>query len=293
MMKSRFLKGIYILVVAVLGFFIIQLGKGNFKPVPRNPVDLSVVGDSISVISVGQAESVLISSGGKYCLIDAGSTESGHTDTLTYLQNAKVSEIELLVVTHFHTDHTQDLLNIIDNFKIKTIVIPNLSKANMPTTEFFKEFLRRVEQYSINLEPAVKDDVYTVGNGIVMILDDTYNDLTVNDTSVAALFVQDDFSYLNTGDGEAEYEQRLLKVFDDKVTLFSAGHHGSSTSNTEEFIKTIKPEYIAVSAGDDNEYGHPHRQVTDLFEKENTEYNITFTDGTLVYSIKNKKLIDY
>ena len=203
MMKSRFLKGIYILVIIILGFFIVQLGTGNFKPVSRNPVDLSLAGDTVSVLSVGQADSALISSGGRYCLIDAGTPDSGHTDVVTYLNNAKVSEIELVVITHFHTDHTSELLDVMDNFKIKTIVIPNLSVENTPTNAFFTAFLDRVERYGISLKPAEKGDVYTVGSGTLTILDDTYNDLTVNDTSVATLFAQGDFAYLNTGDGEA------------------------------------------------------------------------------------------
>lgn len=292
-MKSRFLKGIYILIIIILGFFIVQLGKGNFKPMSQNPVDLSAVGDTVSVLSVGQADSALISSGGKYCLIDAGSTDSGHTDVVTYLNNARVSEIEFLVITHFHSDHTSELLDIMDNFKIKTIVIPDLSQKNIPTSSFFRLFLDKVEKYSITLKPAAKGDVYTIGNGMLTILDDTYNDIDINNTSVATLFTQGDFSYLNTGDGEEEYEQRLLKVFSQKVTLFTAAHHGSSTSNTEQFIKTVIPDFVAVSAGRDNEYGHPHNEVIQLFEKLDIPYKITFNDGTLIYSITDKKLIDY
>ncbi|MBE6887054.1 MAG: MBL fold metallo-hydrolase [Ruminococcaceae bacterium] len=292
-MKSRFLKGIYILIVAVIGFFIVLLAKGNFKPASFNPVDLSTAGDTISVLSVGQADSTLISSGGKYCLVDAGHIGESHTGVVKYLENARISEIELLVITHFHTDHTSELLDVMNNFKIKTIVIPDLSKDNMPTNSFFTAFLDKVEKYGIELKPAAKGDVYQIGNGTVAILDNTYNDLTVNDTSVATLFTQGDFTWLNTGDGEAEYEQRLLENFDSTVTLFTAGHHGSSTSNTEEFIKTIRPEYVAVSAGKDNEYGHPHTETVKLFEKYNAKYNITFRDGTLIYSITDKKPIEY
>ena len=48
---------------------------------------------------------------------------------------------------------------------------------------------------------------------------------------------------------------------------------------------------IAVSAGKDNEYGHPHKDVLELYESKNIPYNITFRDGTLVYSVSEKKLI--
>ena len=86
-----------------------------------------------------------------------------------------------------------------------------------------------------------------------------------------------------------EYEERLLRVFNEKVTLFAAGHHGSSTSNTEKFITAIDPDYIAISCGEDNEFGHPHREVMALIKEKNIPYGITFEEGTLVYPINQPK----
>lgn len=288
-MKSKVLKAVYLLVVVIIGFAVINIGR--FGPTKPNPVNLKQAGDTVSILSVGQANSALISSGGKYCLIDAGYTDSGHTDAVTYLANAGITELELVVITHFHTDHTADIIDVMNNFRIKNMVIPDLSKENMPTNSFFTLFLDTVERKGINLVPARKGDSYTIGNGSLEILDNTYNDLTINDTSVATLFTQGDFTFLNTADGEEEYEKRLLKVFSGKVTLLSAGHHGSSTSSTEEFIKAVRPDYIAVSAGKDNEYGHPHNSVLKRFEKENIPYGVTFRDGTIVYSITENRLL--
>jgi len=288
-MKSKILKIVYLLVIVIIGFSLTQLG--NFGPTKPNPVNLAQAGDTVSILSVGQANSALIASGGRYCLIDAGYTNTGHTDAVTYLGNAGITELELVVVTHFHFDHTSDIIDVTNNFRINNMVIPNLTVENMPTTSFFELFLDTVDKKNIKLIPARKGDSYTVGNGTLTILDETYNDLTVNDTSVAALFRQGDFTYLNTADGEEEYEKRLMKVFGEKVTLFTAGHHGSSTSNSEEFIKTINPDFIAISAGKDNEYGHPHNSVVKRFEKNNIPYGITFRDGTIVYSITKNKLL--
>lgn len=288
-MKSKFLKLTYLLVIVIIGYSLTHLG--NFGPTSPNPVSVNQAGDSVSVLSTGQADSAVISSGGKYCLIDAGSTLSGHTDAVTYLSNWGVTELELVVVTHFHTDHASDIIDVMNNFRINNMVIPNLSQQNMPTTSFFELFLDTAEKRNIKLIPARKGDTYTVGNGVLKILDDTYNDLTVNDTSVATLFTQGEFTFLSTGDGETEYEERLLKVFDSKVTLFVAGHHGSSTSNSKKFIETVRPEFIAFSAGKENEYGHPHREVLKLAEKNKIPYGITFRDGTIVYSITHNKLL--
>lgn len=293
-MKKKTLKALYVLAVGIIGFILVELGliDGNAAYSTEGyPIDLDKAGDTVSVISVGQADSALISSGGKFCLIDAGETKSGDISVLEYLDAAGVKEIELLVITHFHADHTNEVLDVMDNYKINNIVIPNLEKKNIPTTKFFKSFLKKVEEQDINIKPAVKDSEYAVGNGTVKILADTYNDLSTNDTSVAALFVQDDFTFLSTGDGEEQYESRLVNDFNQKVTLFTAGHHGSSTSNTKEFITALNPDYVAISAGRDNEYGHPHKEVKELLEKLDIPYGVTSQMGTIVYSITENRLL--
>ncbi|MBR2028752.1 MAG: MBL fold metallo-hydrolase [Oscillospiraceae bacterium] len=294
-LKGRLKKAVYIAVVSFIGYVLVHLGIVDAKTIRWSdgyPVTIQTAGDTVSVISTGQSDSALISSGGKFCLIDAGETYSGHIGVEEYLRYAGVKEIELLVITHFHYDHTSELLDIMDSFKIKNIVIPNLSKENVPTDDYFKVFLSKVEQKGINLKPAVKGNEYTVGNGKLTILADTYNDLTINDTSVAALFTQGEFTYLSTGDGEAEYEKRLLDDFRGKVTVLAAGHHGSGDASTEEFIKAVMPDFVAISAGKNNDYGHPHKRVTELFDKMGIPYAVTAQKGTIVYSITENKLLE-
>ena len=73
--------------------------------------------------------------------------------------------------------------------------------------------------------------------------------------------------------------------------MFVAGHHGSGDSNTEELVKTINPDFVAISAGKDNDYGHPHKRVTDMLDNMGIQYAITAKDGTIVYSITENKLL--
>ncbi|MBQ7815899.1 MAG: MBL fold metallo-hydrolase [Oscillospiraceae bacterium] len=293
-MKKKIYTALYMIVMGFLAYILVQLGVIDAVVTKKSdgyPITIQQAGDTVSVISAGQADSALISSGGKFCLIDAGQTDSGHIEVVNYLKYAGVKEIELLVITHFHSDHTSQLLDVLENFKVKNIVIPNLSKENTPTASYFSTFLKQADKKNINLKTAVKGDEYTIGNGTLKILADTYSDLTVNDTSVATLFTQGDFTFLSTGDGEAEYEKRLLADFSENVTLFVAGHHGSSTSNTEEFIRIINPDFIAVSAGRDNEYGHPHSEVIKRFEQRGIPYLVTAENGTIVYSITDNKVL--
>jgi competence protein ComEC len=43
--------------------------------------------------------------------------------------------------------------------------------------------------------------------------------------------------------------------------VYKAGHHGAKSSNSEKFLRTVQPQYLIVSAGEGNNYGHPHPEV--------------------------------
>ena len=49
----------------------------------------------------------------------------------------------------------------------------------------------------------------------------------------------------------------------DEIDIFKAGHHGSNTSSSKEFINYINPKYTIISVGEKNKYGHPNREVLD------------------------------
>lgn len=242
------------------------------------------IGDSVTVMDVGQAQSVLIQSDDSFALIDAGFAK-GNTDVVTYLNQRGVDRLELLVITHFHTDHTSQVLEVLDNFAVDTVLIPDLSEENMPTTSFFDKLLTRAEEGEFSLATAKKDDIYPVGDGEIKVLADTYNDGDVNDTSIALTFTQGDFIYLETGDCEAEAEEYLLPYIPENVTLFNAGHHGSSTSNTLALLEKANPKYVSISCGEDNSYGHPHQEVLDRLKDLRIFHAVTYEEGDLVYNI--------
>jgi competence protein ComEC len=66
-------------------------------------------------------------------------------------------------------------------------------------------------------------------------------------------------SVLFVGDAEAE-EEREFAV--GPVTLLQAGHHGSDTSSTDDFIEKVQPKYVVISSakpdeGTNKTYCHP------------------------------------
>lgn len=75
-----------------------------------------------------------------------------------------------------------------------------------------------------------------------------------------------------SGDLEIEGEQQLLATdLDLHADLFKAGHHGSRTSSTWDFLQRIQPKTVVIQCGEGNEYGHPHHETLQTLAKMGVE----------------------
>ena len=134
---------------------------------------------------------------------------------------------------------------------------------------------------------------YPLGSGKLQILQGGSEDAdSVNDASLCTLFTAGDFRFLDTGDAEADSEQRLVDTYGPTLhaTLFKAGHHGSYTSNSLAFMQAVRPKAVAVSCGLHNDYGHPHRAALQNYAEVGAEVWRTDLEGSLTFIWQNNTL---
>ena len=251
----------------------------------------TIYNDTVTMLNVGQASCALIESEGEFCIIDAGWCD-GETDIVSYLNQRGVETINLMVLTHFHSDHTSETLDIMRNFNVENLLIPFLSIENTPTTSFYGVLIERAEKGRYNLFFAEDGLKFNIGDGFIKVLSDTNNSGNINDTSVIVSYTNGDFTYVNTGDAEWKTEKLLLDKVPENVDFFTAGHHGSSDANSFDFLKKLNPEFIGISCGLNNEYGHPHDKTLSRFENLHIPYEITHEVGNIVYSMNDNCIIE-
>jgi beta-lactamase superfamily II metal-dependent hydrolase len=64
------------------------------------------------------------------------------------------------------------------------------------------------------------------------------------------------------GDAEADAETALLQSKQPiDADILVAGHHGGSTSSIQAFLDAVNPKTVVIPVGEDNPYGHPHREA--------------------------------
>lgn len=240
---------------------------------------------------VGQGDSVLISSGGSYCLIDAGTQQSADT-LVDDLWAAGIQKLDLMVMTHPHADHIGGMEDVLENFEVGTLLLPDLSVADTDSG-LLSRVLQAAEDTGTPCVQAEQGWQQSVGEGTLTVLyagliPEDKEDVNLNDISLCLRYELGEFSYLCTGDAEADAEEQLVltAAFDLPSTLFKAGHHGSNTSNTQTLLSVVHPALAVVSCGLDNDYGHPHQEVMDRFAQNGVEVWRTDEQGTVTVTGK-------
>lgn len=208
---------------------------------------------------VGQADSILIQNNGQNMLIDAGNNEDGET-LVNNLKALGVENIDYLIGTHPHEDHIGGMDNIIDNFEIGKIFMPNVTT----NTKTFEDVIDAVAEKDLQIDTPKQNDEFQVGDAKCQVLYVGEDKDNLNLSSIVIKMEYDNLSYLFTGDTETEVEN---KVDFGKINILKVAHHGSDTSSSEKFVKETAPEIAIISVGKGNSYGHPNNEILKRYEE--------------------------
>lgn len=258
-----------IIIVAICGgeselskIFTTQANYSNSSEVVENLENVTITtgNDCITTIpndgnlrvyclDVGQGDSILISNNEKTMLIDASTNEMGNT-VVKYLQDLGISKIDYLVGTHPHEDHIGGLDNVIKNFEIGSIYMPNVPA----TTKTYEDVLKAVASKKLKITTPNVGDIFYVGDAKCEVMAVGDNKKEFNECSIVIKMDFNGVSYLFTGDADDVVESSRSWP---EIDILKVGHHGSRTSTTTEFLNQIKPKIALISVGKDNKYGHP------------------------------------
>ena len=209
---------------------------------------------SITMLDVGQGQSILLCSGGRTALIDCGGSKDNAGDIAAdYLQSLGISHLDLLVLTHCHSDHANGVPELFARLDISAMVLPDLREDESP---YRAEILSLARESGTAV--TLLDNNRTLSFGESQL--NLYAPLGGGGVNEEGLFVVatcDDFDFLITGDANTFVESLLLKYGAlPNIEVLAAGHHGSKNSTSEFLLDTVKPETCLISVGY-NTYGHP------------------------------------
>ena len=271
-----------LIILALIWYFINPNENENYE-VPKGTAE-------IHFIDVGQGDATLIKVGDKNVLIDTGE-KSAKDELLAYLNDHSVKEIEYFVVTHFDTDHFGNGIDVLENYDVKKLLIPDQVK----TTASYENFIDKATEQHESKDIEVLNANEMIGEKLLINeleltilapLKDDYDDS--NDFSIVLMARYGNKRVLLSGDAEKEAEEDIVSKYstnDLNCDVFKLGHHGSRTSSSQELLDLATPEYVVASCGVDNKYGHPHSEV--LKRIKGMKLYRTDEQGSIVFSISS------
>lgn len=218
----------------------------------------------VHYIDVGQGDCALIQTPDrKNILIDAGNPEN-YEAINAYLKAQKVEKLDVMMVTHPHSDHMGSAEKILKNYVVDRVYLPKVAH----NTQLFQNFMKALDEKGLKANAAHAGIEIPAGSAVTIELfspteGKTYNEL--NDYSPITRITYGETSFLFTGDGENEDEQDAIAQAGLKLKsdVLKVGHHGSDTSTGDLFLSIVNPQYAVISVGKDNSYGHPSETTLD------------------------------
>ncbi|WP_257008122.1 MBL fold metallo-hydrolase [Bacillus sp. FJAT-45350] len=287
-MRAR-MYSIILLLVFILGLTACEGESSTIKEEsdPTSYVDsdeqvkegTQIYGDELSVhfIDVGQGDATLFLGPDFTILVDVGRHD--RNDVVPYLKSVGVTEFDIVVGTHPHADHIGQLDKVLMEFPTDEVWM----SGDEHTTRTYERVIDAIASTGVSYYEPRAGEVFEVGSLVIEVINPETLTGDFHEGSLALRAVYGDISFLLTGDVEKQTEEEIItRGHKLQSTIFQLGHHGSSTSNTEPFLKAVKPELAIYSAGLNNDYGHPHREVISLLDSLNIPIKGTDINGTII-----------
>ncbi|MFJ7828275.1 MBL fold metallo-hydrolase [Psychrobacillus sp. NPDC096623] len=234
---------------------------------------------NVHFINVGQGDSILVQSpSGRNLLVDGGTKDAGK-DVVAYLRTKGIEKLDYVVATHPDADHIGGLISVLNSISIKNFV----DSGKVHTSQTYEKMLQLILDKNIPfIVPSIGDTIPLDDDVDITVLHvgDESNDN--NEASIVLKISYGEVSFLLMGDADTKVEKRLLKEANVEATVLKAGHHGSDTSSSEDFIQKVKPKITILSYGKDNSYGHPHSEVKSRIEHISSQMYGTAEVGNIV-----------
>ena len=243
----------------------------------------------VSYLDVGQGDSAYIRVNDFDILIDAG-PKSDSDRLLEQLKAKNIDDFEMIIATHPHEDHIGGMADVFQQYDVESFYMPSVTH----TTKTFENMVKAVSNEGIKIQTIKEGMKFDLGTGAKI---DVYSPIyesyeEFNDYSPIMKLTFGETELIFTGDAEAHAEADVVAKYPDnlKADVLKFGHHGSSTSSTEEFLQSVSPEYGIISCGADNKYGHPHRETLDKISKYNIKSYRTDTQGQITLTSDGKNI---
>jgi len=254
----------------------------------RRPSDIL----RVYFLDIGQGDSIFIDSPTHGRLLIDGGPNSKVLTELGKILPFGDRRIDVVIESHPDADHIGGLVDVVSRYEVGAFLEPGVKSPNNVHLVLEKE----IKDKNIPNILARRGMIVDFGDGAHLEILFPNQDVTnweTNGASIVAKLIYGDESFLFTGDSPKKSEYLLLAL-DQKIlksNVLKVGHHGSRNSTSLPYAEAVSPEYAIISAGKNNSYGHPHKEVLDILNKIGAKILSTIDLGTIEFETDGTNLI--
>ncbi|MBI4004857.1 hypothetical protein HY358_01835 [Candidatus Roizmanbacteria bacterium] len=199
--------------------------------------------------------------------------------------------IELAINTHPQKDHYYGFLYLIDRYRVQNLFLNPVQSTN----QSFQQLLLKAKQKKVNLSFPTAPTQLKIRSARLYFFwpPQTITQTQLkdsNDASFIVTFEQNAVKTLFTGDAPQSVLQTLLGKSELKSDILKIPHHGSKNGLTREFFALADPTLSVISVGKRNSYGHPAKEILEMFEASKRKYFRTDRDGDVIITMERSKI---
>ena len=223
---------------------------------------------------VGQGDGLVLNAGGGAAVVVDAGPEPAAIDRC--LRRLRVREVPVVVLTHFHADHVDGLAGVLRGRRVREVLVTGLRDPPQGASEVD----RLAARAGVATRVPVLGEVEQVGRLTWQVLGPVGRVSTgANDASLVLLVSTRGKRLLLSGDAEPEAQHRLARAIGPlQVDVLKVPHHGSRYQDAD-VLRALGARLAVVSAGQDNDYGHPAPETLRLLQDAGMKVARTDRDG--------------
>lgn len=226
---------------------------------------LPTPGLTVTFLSVGHGDAIVIQSGGQVALVDGGGVpqgaDTGRRYVIPFLQEKGIRHLDLAVLSHPHPDHALGLASTLAVIPTRRLWL-GAGSGDGP----LNQSVIAAAKGAVVERVEVGHPSFTLGEAQIDVLGPPLDrELleSVNNGSVVLRIRHRGVTFLLTGDIEADAEEVLDPG---PVTVMKAPHHGSRTSSSPAFLARTHPKIAVFSVGVKDRFGAPSSEVVQRYQ---------------------------